>query len=101
MTAETMAGRLIATYTFEQALRDRYQVERWEDLIDAGIVVYGTPEDCIEQLEQIEARGADALLMQPRFADVDRAFSRESFIRLARDVLPHVGTQRNELVPTP
>lgn len=97
----TLGKRGDPTFTFEQALRDRYGAGSWNDLIDAGIIVHGTVEDCIEQLQQIRERGADALLMQPRFADIDRSFSRESFLRLAQDVLPRVGTPSDEFVSTP
>lgn len=97
----TLGKRGDPSFTFEQALRDRYGVESWEELLDAGIIVYGTAEDCIEQLGHIQERGADILLMQPRFADIDRSFSRESFLRLAQEVLPHVGTSSGELVTAP
>jgi alkanesulfonate monooxygenase SsuD/methylene tetrahydromethanopterin reductase-like flavin-dependent oxidoreductase (luciferase family) len=97
----TLGKRGDQTFTFEHALRDRYGVGSWEELLEAGIIVYGTAEDCIEQLEQIRERGADALLMQPRFADIDRSFSRESFLRLAQEVLPRVGMSSGDLVTAP
>jgi alkanesulfonate monooxygenase SsuD/methylene tetrahydromethanopterin reductase-like flavin-dependent oxidoreductase (luciferase family) len=95
----TLGKRGDPSFTFDQALRDRYGVSSWNELIDAGIIVYGTAEDCIEQLQQIRERGADVLLMQPRFTDIDRSFSRESFLRLAQDVLPMVETPSEEFVP--
>jgi alkanesulfonate monooxygenase SsuD/methylene tetrahydromethanopterin reductase-like flavin-dependent oxidoreductase (luciferase family) len=97
----TLGKRGDPSFTFDQALRDRYGVSSWDELIDAGIIVHGTVEDCIEQLEQIRERGGDALLMQPRFADIDRSFSRESFLRLAQEVLPRVGTVSGDLVSAP
>lgn len=97
----TLGRRGDPSFTFEQALRDRYGVGSWNELVEEGVIVYGTVEDCIEQLEQIQERGADALLMQPRFADVDRAFSSESFLRLAQDVLPRVSNEPTTLLSTP
>ena len=88
----TLGRRADPTFTFDQALRDRYGVGSWDELVEEGIIVYGTVDDCTEQLEQIRERGADALLMQPRFADMDRSFSAESFLRLAHEVLPRVAT---------
>lgn len=87
----TLRKRDDPSFTFERALRERYEVETFDELLEAGIVVYGTVDDCIEQLEQIADTAADALLMQVRFGELDRSFSRESVERLALDVLPKVG----------
>lgn len=97
--AKATRGRLRdPSYSFEQALRDRYGVNSWRQLVDEGIIVYGSIQDCIEQLEKIRDTAGDALLMQPRFEDIDRSFSRESFLRLASEVLPKVGGRRGELI---
>jgi alkanesulfonate monooxygenase SsuD/methylene tetrahydromethanopterin reductase-like flavin-dependent oxidoreductase (luciferase family) len=81
------------TYTFDRALRERYAVETWDDLVTNGIIVYGTVAECQEQFGYIAEHAGEALLIQARFGDLDRTFSRESIGRLASEVLPSVGGQ--------
>ena len=87
----TLGKRNDPTFTFDRALRERFDVETWEDLLSSGVLVYGTVDDCIEQFGAISQGAGEALLVQARFGDLDRGFSRDSTARLALDVLPKVG----------
>jgi alkanesulfonate monooxygenase SsuD/methylene tetrahydromethanopterin reductase-like flavin-dependent oxidoreductase (luciferase family) len=79
------------SFTFDRALRERYYVNSWDELVRAGIVVYGTEEECTERLGEISDSAGEVLLLQDRFGELDRSFCRESVTRMATVVLPKVG----------
>jgi alkanesulfonate monooxygenase SsuD/methylene tetrahydromethanopterin reductase-like flavin-dependent oxidoreductase (luciferase family) len=87
----TLGKRGDSSFTFERALRERFYVDSWDELVRAGIVVYGTEDQCIEQLAEMSERAGDAVLLQTRFGELDRNFCRESITRLATEVLPKIG----------
>jgi alkanesulfonate monooxygenase SsuD/methylene tetrahydromethanopterin reductase-like flavin-dependent oxidoreductase (luciferase family) len=88
MVVPAMKSKL---YEFAQrALRERYEVESFDELSEKGIVVYGTAEECTERIGRISEEAGDALLVQTRFGELDPGFSRESIRRLAEEILPRV-----------
>jgi alkanesulfonate monooxygenase SsuD/methylene tetrahydromethanopterin reductase-like flavin-dependent oxidoreductase (luciferase family) len=60
------------SFIFDRALVERYQVKTWDELVRPGTVV--DEEECIEEIEEISATAGEALLLQTRFGEVDRAF---------------------------
>ncbi len=79
----------------EAGWRD-YVDSSFEDMIDKGLVVYGSVDEAVEQLERIIAEcGADAMTFIPQFVGLDPEFAARSLELFATQVIPRADPARS------
>lgn len=61
-----------------------------EGFIDEGLVVFGSTDECVEQLQQLRAAQVDVVTAWVRFEGMDDGFARASLGRFAEEVIPRV-----------
>lgn len=72
----------------EAGWRD-YVDSSFDDMVDKGLVVYGSVDDAVEQLERIIAEcGADAITFVPQFIGLDPEFAARSVELFTTQVIP-------------
>lgn len=60
----------------------------FEQMIDRGMVIYGSVDDAAEQLSRVAAAGFDAITLVPQFPELDYGFARRSLELFASEVVP-------------
>ena len=82
----------------EAGWRD-YVDSSFEGMIDKGLIVYGSVDESVEQLERIIAEcGANAITFIPQFVGLDPEFGGRSLELFATEVVPRADPSR---APTP
>jgi alkanesulfonate monooxygenase SsuD/methylene tetrahydromethanopterin reductase-like flavin-dependent oxidoreductase (luciferase family) len=72
----------------EAGWRD-YVDSSFDAMIEKGLVVYGSVDEAVEQLQRIIAEcGADAITFIPQFVGLDPAFALRSLELFATEVIP-------------
>lgn len=66
----------------------------FSDMIDKGMIIFGSVEDCIEQMQAIVASGAEAVSVVPQFLDLDYDFAKRSLDLFANEVVPKADPSR-------
>jgi len=61
-----------------------------DDLIRDGLAVFGSADQCVEQLSSLRARGVDVLIAWLQPAGLDPGFAEESIGRLCQAVIPQL-----------
>lgn len=61
-----------------------------DDLIRDGLAVFGSPDQCVEQLSSLRANGVDVLIAWLQPAGLDPIFADESIGRLCQTVIPQL-----------
>ena len=80
----------IPSYEVYAQTRDLAATIGWEQLLDAGAVICGDPDDCIAQIEAIQARfGATLLLSWTRLGGFDSRKVMRSMQLMGKYVIPH------------
>lgn len=70
----------------------------FEDMINDGLVVYGSVDEAVEQLQRINAEcGADAMTFVPQFVGLDHEFARRSLELFITEVIPRAHTDHAAL----
>ena len=78
----------------EAGWRD-YVDSSFEAMIDKGLVVYGSVDEAVEQLQRIIAEcGADAITFIPQFVGLDPSFALRSLELFATEVIPKADPER-------
>ena len=81
----------------EAGWRD-YVDSSFEDMVDKGLVVYGSVDEAVEQLERIIAEcGADAMTFIPQFVGLDPDFAARSLELFSTQVIPRADRARASL----
>jgi alkanesulfonate monooxygenase SsuD/methylene tetrahydromethanopterin reductase-like flavin-dependent oxidoreductase (luciferase family) len=62
----------------------------FDELIDHGMVIYGSVDDAVEQLARIAEAGFETITFVPQFPELDYGFARRSLELFAREVVPRV-----------
>ncbi|MDQ6730740.1 MAG: LLM class flavin-dependent oxidoreductase [Actinomycetota bacterium] len=67
----------------------------FEDMISSGLIVYGSVDESVEQLQRIIAEcGADAITFVPQFIGLDPEFAARSVELFAKEVIPRADPSR-------
>jgi alkanesulfonate monooxygenase SsuD/methylene tetrahydromethanopterin reductase-like flavin-dependent oxidoreductase (luciferase family) len=66
--------------------------------IDESLVIFGSVDQCVEQVQRLQAIGADMLTAWIQFAHLDFGFANESLRLFCEEVIPRV-TERAPLAP--
>jgi alkanesulfonate monooxygenase SsuD/methylene tetrahydromethanopterin reductase-like flavin-dependent oxidoreductase (luciferase family) len=73
-----------------------YVDSSFEGMIESGLVVYGSVDECVEQLMRINAEcGADAITFIPQFVGLDPEFGARSLELFTTEVIPRVNPERS------
>ncbi len=62
----------------------------FQDWIDEGLIIFGSVEQCIEQIARIRERGVDMLTFWLHFAGLEFDFADECLRLLCQEVIPRV-----------
>jgi luciferase family oxidoreductase group 1 len=84
-----------ATYRGHRPSYDAFVASTLETMIDDGLLIAGTVEQCREQVARIKARGIDRLLCTFHTGDASFDFSLRSLEMFATDVVPYVEAAEN------
>lgn len=61
-----------------------------EEFVDEGMVIFGSVEECVEQLQQLRAAQVDVVTAWLRFEGMDEGFARASLGRFVQEVIPRI-----------
>jgi alkanesulfonate monooxygenase SsuD/methylene tetrahydromethanopterin reductase-like flavin-dependent oxidoreductase (luciferase family) len=77
----------------EAGWRD-YVDSSFEGMIDKGLIIYGSVDEAVEQLERINAEcGADSIMFIPQFIGLDPDFARRSLDLFTSEVIPRADVE--------
>jgi alkanesulfonate monooxygenase SsuD/methylene tetrahydromethanopterin reductase-like flavin-dependent oxidoreductase (luciferase family) len=79
-----------ATYRGHKPSYDAFVASTLETMIDDGLLIAGTVEQCREQVARIKTRGIDRLLCTFHTGDANFDFSLRSLGMFATEVVPYV-----------
>lgn len=65
----------------------------FNDMIDRGLIIYGSVEDATQQLARIVEAAPEALTVSPQFSGLDHDFGRRSLELFANEVVPAADPQ--------
>jgi alkanesulfonate monooxygenase SsuD/methylene tetrahydromethanopterin reductase-like flavin-dependent oxidoreductase (luciferase family) len=84
-------------YSEHEAGWRAYVDSSFEGMIDGGLVVYGSVDECVEQLQRINAEcGADAITFIPQFVGLDPAFGARSLELFTTEVIPRADPNHSD-----
>jgi alkanesulfonate monooxygenase SsuD/methylene tetrahydromethanopterin reductase-like flavin-dependent oxidoreductase (luciferase family) len=93
------AGPESKTYASHRSLFQHVYDNSFEQLVDDGLVVFGSVEQCADQLEAIAGRGVDAVTMFAQYTGLDYDFAISS-VELIGDVIGRLERRASDAVAT-
>ena len=80
-------------------LHQRLSALTFEGLIDDGLIVFGSVEQCAEQLDQLAAAGIDVLIAHVQVGGMDPDYADRSLRLLCQEVIPRVTRREAAMAP--
>lgn len=69
----------------------------FNELVDENLIVFGTVDECVEQLQSLKSAGVDMFSAWIQFAELDFAFAKRSLRLFCEEVVPTVEAKRGAM----